>query len=64
MAFSIITACYTNVAMGVVFSREIGVLKRLRGTPLPSWVELAAGSVVFVLCGMQMFRQLARAASF
>src|SRR5438270_6650026 len=51
MAFSIITACYTNVAMGVVFSREIGVLKRLRGTPLPSWVFLFGRLAVSILVG-------------
>jgi ABC-2 type transport system permease protein len=40
-AFSVITACYTNVAMGISFSRDQGVLKRKRGTPLPSWAFLA-----------------------
>jgi ABC-2 type transport system permease protein len=49
MAFSIITACYTNIAMGVVFAREEGVLKRLRGTPLPSWVYLFARIAVSVI---------------
>ncbi|MGZ4104168.1 MAG: ABC transporter permease [Actinomycetota bacterium] len=48
MAFSIITACYTNIAMGVVFARESGILKRLRGTPLPSWVYLVARIAVSV----------------
>jgi ABC-2 type transport system permease protein len=37
-AFSVITACYTNIAITVTFGRELGVLKRLRGTPLPPWV--------------------------
>ncbi|HJT36848.1 MAG TPA: ABC transporter permease [Actinomycetota bacterium] len=49
MAFSIITACYTNIAMGVVFAREEGILKRLRGTPLPRWVWLFARIVVSIL---------------
>ena len=49
MAFSIITACYTNIAMGVVFAREEGILKRLRGTPLPSWVWLFARITVSVV---------------
>lgn len=48
MAFSIITACYTNIAMGVVFAREEGILKRMRGTPLPPWVYLFARIVVSV----------------
>lgn len=49
MAFSIITACYTNIAMGVVFAREEGILKRLRGTPLPPWVYLFARIAVSVM---------------
>lgn len=48
MAFSIITACYTNIAMGVVFAREEGILKRMRGTPLPPWVYLFARIAVSV----------------
>ena len=36
-AFSIVTATFTNLAIGVSFSREQGLLKRLRGTPLPGW---------------------------
>src|SRR3712207_1458400 len=34
---ALVTACYTNVAMGVVLARDAGILKRLRGTPLPVW---------------------------
>ena len=34
-AFSVITACYTNIAISVTFTRDLGVLKRTRGTPLP-----------------------------
>jgi ABC-2 type transport system permease protein len=41
-AFSIITATYTNLAIGVTFSRDDGVLKRIRGTPLPAWSYLSA----------------------
>ena len=37
VALSVIGACYTNVAMGISFSRDAGVLKRIRGTPLPAW---------------------------
>jgi ABC-2 type transport system permease protein len=40
-AFSVVTACYTNVAMGVSFARDEGVLKRVKGSPLPSWCYLA-----------------------
>ena len=40
-AFSVITATYTNLAITVSFARDEGVLKRVRGTPLPSWAYLA-----------------------
>jgi ABC-2 type transport system permease protein len=36
--FSIITATYTNLAINISFTRDLGVLKRIRGTPI------AAGS--------------------
>lgn len=36
LAFSVISATYTNISMTVVFSRDEGLLKRLRGTPLPA----------------------------
>jgi ABC-2 type transport system permease protein len=39
-AFSIITATYTNLAISVSFTRDAGVLKRVRGTPLPSWAYM------------------------
>lgn len=35
-AFAVITACFTNIAMTVTIAREQGVLKRVRGTPLPA----------------------------
>jgi ABC-2 type transport system permease protein len=39
-AFGVITATYTNIAMSVTFQRDQGILKRVRGTPLPSWAYL------------------------
>jgi ABC-2 type transport system permease protein len=41
-AFAVITACYTNISITTVFSRDEGVLKRIRGTPLPGWAYLVA----------------------
>ena len=38
--FSVITATYTNIAMSVTFARDGGVLKRLRGTPMPAWTYM------------------------
>ena len=34
-AFAVISACYTNIAIQVSFQRDNGILKRIRGTPLP-----------------------------
>lgn len=36
-ALCAISACYTNIGMMVTISRDLGVLKRVRGTPLPPW---------------------------
>lgn len=47
--FSVITACYTNIAMGLAFSRDAGVLKRTRGSPLPVWAFLFGRIVHAVL---------------
>ncbi len=40
LAFAVITATYTNIANTVVAQREEGILKRVRGTPLPGWAYL------------------------
>ena len=37
MALSVIYTCFHNVAIGVCYGRDRGLLKRTRGTPLPSW---------------------------
>jgi ABC-2 type transport system permease protein len=36
VALSVIFACYSNLAISVSLAREQGMLKRIRGTPLPS----------------------------
>jgi ABC-2 type transport system permease protein len=41
ISFALVSACYTNIAMGVTIARDEGILKRLRGTPLPTWAYLA-----------------------
>ena len=41
IAFSVITATFTNLAINITFARDSGVLKRIRGTPLPAWSYLA-----------------------
>jgi ABC-2 type transport system permease protein len=39
-AFAVITACYTNIAISLTFQRDSGVLKRIRGSPLPAWAYM------------------------
>lgn len=39
--FCLLNAAYVNTLTGVVLAREEGILKRLRGTPLPAWTYLA-----------------------
>lgn len=51
-AFSLITACYTNIAITVCFLRDEGVLKRMRGTPLPGWVYMAGRILHAVAVGL------------
>lgn len=41
-AFAVISASYTYIAMGISVSRDSGVLKRVRGTPLPAAAYMAA----------------------
>jgi ABC-2 type transport system permease protein len=41
-AFSVITACFTNLSSSITFQREAGVLKRQGATPLPSAAFLGA----------------------
>jgi ABC-2 type transport system permease protein len=40
VALSIINACYTSLVMTVSIARDDGLLKRIRGTPLPGWAYL------------------------
>jgi ABC-2 type transport system permease protein len=39
--FSIITATYTNLAINLAFTRDMGILKRIRGTPMVAWSFMA-----------------------
>src|ERR1700716_1141902 len=48
-AFSVITACYTNIAISLSFARDSGGLKRIRGAPLPVWAYMFARIVHAVL---------------
>jgi ABC-2 type transport system permease protein len=41
-AFGVVSACFTNIAIATTFNRDAGILKRLRGTPLPASAYLTA----------------------
>jgi ABC-2 type transport system permease protein len=51
IVFSVITATFTNLAMTVAIARDQGILKRVRGTPLPTWAYLAGRIGHAVLVG-------------
>ena len=40
--FSLVTACYTSIVIGLATARDEGLLKRVRGTPLPMSIYLGA----------------------
>jgi ABC-2 type transport system permease protein len=42
LAFAVISTCYTGLATGVAINRDEGLLKRVRGTPLPPGIYIAA----------------------
>jgi ABC-2 type transport system permease protein len=52
ITFSVITATYTNLAISVTFARELGILKRIRGTPLPGGIFLAGRVVHAILVSL------------
>jgi ABC-2 type transport system permease protein len=47
-AFGVISACYTNIAISVAFARDGGILKRVRGAPLPGSAYLV-GRVIHAM---------------
>ncbi len=51
-AFGVITGCYTNIAVSVTFARDSGVLKRVRGAPVPGWVYLTGRVIHAMLIGL------------
>jgi len=52
LAFGIISATYTNLAIGTVFQREEGILKRIRGTPIPPWAFMAGNILSSLAVGL------------
>ncbi len=52
MAFATVNACYINIINGTTLARESGMLKRIRGTPLPGPVYLMGRVVSAALVGL------------
>jgi ABC-2 type transport system permease protein len=52
ICFAIVNACYTSIAMTVSLARDEGILKRVRGTPLPGWAYLVARILQSVLVAL------------
>ncbi len=40
VALAVVSATYTNMGMMVTIARDLGILKRVRGTPLPPWAYI------------------------
>jgi ABC-2 type transport system permease protein len=66
LVFAAISATYVNLATSVAIARDDGVLKRLRGTPMPGWVYVAGrvlhatfaavlASLIMVAAGVLLF---------
>jgi ABC-2 type transport system permease protein len=50
--FSLTTACYTSVIIGIATARDSGLLKRVRGTPLPMSIYLGSWLAGAALTGI------------
>lgn len=53
-AFAVIGACYTNIAMSIAIARDGGILKRFRGTPLPTTVLMGTKIVYGTFLGVML----------
>ena len=51
MAIGIVSATFFNLAVDLVQERESGILKRFRGTPLPTWAFIAGHVGTAVVLG-------------
>jgi ABC-2 type transport system permease protein len=52
VAIGVISATFFNLAVDLVQERESGILKRFRGTPLPTWAFIAGHVGTSVLLGL------------
>ena len=48
--FAAVSATFTNISIGTALARDQGILKRVRGTPLPPWIYMGGriGSGVWI----------------
>lgn len=53
-ALAVVSATFVNLSITLTQQRENGVLKRVRGTPLPPWVFIAGRVVTAVVVGLVM----------
>ena len=42
LGYGVVATAFASLAITLVIRRETGILKRVRGTPLPTWVYIAA----------------------
>lgn len=54
VAFGLISACYSNLAIRMAIARDAGVLKRVRGTPVPPWAYLSAQLASSVITALML----------
>lgn len=54
VVIGVVSATFQNLTMSLVADREHGVLKRLRSTPLPTWVFIAAQVLTAVLVSVAL----------
>ncbi len=54
VALAVVSATFVNLAITLTQQRENGILKRVRGTPLPPWVFIAGRVVTAVAVGLAM----------
>ncbi len=40
--FGVVMACYTYLSVSTATARDLGILKRIRGTPMPPWIYICA----------------------
>jgi ABC-2 type transport system permease protein len=55
ITLALVSATMVNLAMSLTILREGGILKRLRGTPLPSWVFIAGRIGNALITSLLMF---------